>query len=126
MDAARLKEIPLFADLDDHELNVVATFGTEASWSSGAVMVREGDFAYELLVLSEGSAEVTRAGEHLADLGAGDFVGESGVIGKTTRNATVTAKDGVRAFCFTAFDVKRLRKLGDVAAKLDAAAAERA
>jgi CRP-like cAMP-binding protein len=125
MDKARLQQIPLFADLDDHDLNVVATFGTEASWTDGSVMVREGDFAYELLVISEGAAEVSRGGDHLADIGAGDFVGEAGVLGKTTRNATVTAKEHVRAFCFTAFDVKRLRKLGDVAAKLDAAAAER-
>ncbi len=125
MDKDRLKQIPLFSDLDDHDLGVVATFGTEASWSEGTAIVREGDFAYELIVLSEGEAEVSRSGESLATVGPGDFFGEAGVIGKTMRNATVTATSGVRAFCFTAFDVTRLRKLGNVQQKLDAAAAER-
>ena len=44
------------------------------------------------MAIEEGEAEVTRDGEHVADLGPGDFFGEMGLLEKTLRNATVTAK----------------------------------
>ena len=67
MDKARLKAIPLFANLDDHDLQVIATFANETSVSEGDVLVREGDFSYELMAIEEGTAEVRRGDEILAD-----------------------------------------------------------
>ena len=44
------------------------------------------------MAIEDGEAEVTRHGEHVANLGPGDFFGEMGLLEKTLRNATVTAK----------------------------------
>ena len=76
MDASRLKSIPLFEEVGDEELDQIAPFAQEVSVPEGQVLVREGDFSYELMAIEEGEAEVTRGGEHLADLGPGDFFGE--------------------------------------------------
>ncbi len=125
MDKARLKSIPLFANLDDHDLGVVATFATQESFSDGDVLVREGDYSYELLVIEEGTAQVSRGGEIVATLGPGDFFGEAGVLENSMRNATVVATSGMLAIALTTFDIKRLRNMPGVMEKIGAAARER-
>ncbi|MBD0281024.1 MAG: cyclic nucleotide-binding domain-containing protein [Thermoleophilaceae bacterium] len=92
MDPNRLKSIPLFTDISDDELTEIATFAQETSVEAGRDLVREGDFSYEFMVIEEGQAEVTREGAHVADLGPGDFFGEMGLLEKTLRSATVTAR----------------------------------
>ena len=54
--------------------------------------------------------EVSRDGEHVADLGTGDFFGEMGVLSKGQRNATVEAKTDMRLLTLSHWDVERLRK----------------
>jgi CRP-like cAMP-binding protein len=72
--------------------------------------VREGDFSYEFMAIEDGQAEVTRAGEHVADLGPGDFFGEMGLLEKTLRNATVTAKTSMRLITLTGWDLRRVER----------------
>ena len=110
MDASRLKSIPLFAEVGDEELSQIAPFATEVSVEEGRVLVREGDFSYELMAIEEGLVEVTRGGEHVADMGAGDFFGEVGLLERTLRNATVTARTPVRLITLTGWDLKRVER----------------
>ena len=110
MDATRLKSIPLFQDVPDEELAQIATFAQEVTVDSGRELVREGDFSYEFMAIEDGKAEVTRHGEHVADLGPGDFFGEMGLLEKTLRNATVTAKTPVRIVTLTGWDLKRIER----------------
>lgn len=110
LDASRLKSIPLFAEVGDEELSQIAPFANEVSVEEGKVLVREGDFSYELMAIEEGSVEVTRGGEHVADMGAGDFFGEVGLLERTLRNATVTAKTPVRLITLTGWDLKRVER----------------
>src|SRR6185436_2256526 len=95
-DASRLKSIPLFENVPEEEHGQIATFAQEVTVDQGRELVREGDFSYEFMTIEEGEAEVTREGEHVADLGPGDFFGEMGLLEKTLRNATVTAKTPMR------------------------------
>jgi CRP-like cAMP-binding protein len=74
-----LKKVPLFADLDDEELDEVGTKATDVNMKAGSVIMRE----------------VTREGEHVADIGPGGFAGEMALITRTHRNSTVTAKTDV-------------------------------
>jgi CRP/FNR family cyclic AMP-dependent transcriptional regulator len=108
LDAARLKSIPLFQDVPDEELRQIVTFAQEITVEEGRELVREGDFSYEFMTIEEGEAEVTRQGEHVADLGPGDFFGEMGLLEKTLRNATVTAKTPMRLVTLTGWDLKRM------------------
>ena len=110
MDASRLKSIPLFEEVGDEELAQIAPFATEVSVEEGRELVREGDFSYEFMAIEEGEAEVTRGGEHVANLGPGDFFGEMGLLERTLRNATVTAKTPVRLVTLTGWDLKRVER----------------
>ena len=110
MDASRLKSIPLFEEVGEEELAQIAPFATEVEVEAGRELVREGDFSYEFMAIEEGEAEVTRGGEHVADLGPGDFFGEMGLLERTLRNATVTAKTPVRLVTLTGWDLKRVER----------------
>ncbi len=110
MDASRLKSIPLFEEVGDEELAQIAPFATEESVDSGRELVREGDFSYEFMAIEEGEAEVTRGGEHVADLGPGDFFGEMGLLERTLRNATVTAKTPMRLVTLSGWDLRRVER----------------
>jgi CRP/FNR family transcriptional regulator, cyclic AMP receptor protein len=110
LDATRLKSIPLFEEVGDEELRQIAPFAQEVTVEEGKVLVREGDFSYEFMAIEDGQAEVTRAGEHVADLAPGDFFGEMGLLEKTLRNATVTAKTSMRLITLTGWDLRRVER----------------
>ena len=110
MDASRLKSIPIFEDVSDEELSQIAPFAQEILVEGGRELVREGDFSYEFMAIEEGEAEVTRGGEHVATLGPGDFFGEMGLLEKTLRNATVTAKTPMRLVTLTGWDLRRIER----------------
>jgi len=110
MDPEGLKAIPLFSSLSSEDLRLVAQFVSEVSVSPGKHLVDEGDYAYEFFMIQEGTAEVTRGGEQVAELGAGEFFGEIGLLEKKTRNASVVAKTPMRLVTLSHWDVTRLRK----------------
>ena len=110
MDFNRLKSISLFQTVPEEELREIAPFAQEVSVEAGRHLVREGDFSYELMAIEEGEAEVLRSGEHLADLGPGDFFGEHGLLERDKRNATVVAKTPMRLITLTGWDFKRMER----------------
>jgi CRP/FNR family transcriptional regulator, cyclic AMP receptor protein len=117
LDASRLRSIPLFEEVGEEELEQIAPFATEVSVEEGRELVREGDFSYEFMAIEDGEAEVTRAGEHVADLGPGDFFGEMGLLERTLRNATVTAKTPMRLVTLTGWDLRRVERAAPEAIK---------
>jgi CRP-like cAMP-binding protein len=110
VDPARLKKIPVFADVDDEELRHIANLMAEVSVPDGKELVREGDYSYDVLVIEEGTAKVEKSGDTVAELGPGDVVGEMGVLERAQRNATVIATSPMRLFTLTGWDIRRLRK----------------
>ncbi len=110
MDVARLKAIPLFAEVSDDELRTIAPFAEETSVAQGQALVKEGQFSYDFMAIEEGEAEVTREGQRVADLGPGDFFGEIGLLETELRTATVTAKSPMRLVTLTGWDMKRLER----------------
>jgi cAMP-dependent protein kinase regulator len=110
MDPARLKKIPVFADLNDEERDHVAALAAEVSVPQSKELVREGDYSYDVLAIEEGTASVDRHGEHVADLGPGDVFGEMGVLKREQRNATVVATSPMLLVTLTSWDIRRLRK----------------
>jgi CRP/FNR family transcriptional regulator, cyclic AMP receptor protein len=110
LDATQLKRIPLFADASDEELKQVAAFAQSKEVAEGEVVVSEGGYSRELLAIEEGTAEVTRDGEHVADLGPGDVFGEAGMLDDEMRSATVTARSRMKLISLGHFEVQRLKK----------------
>ena len=48
-----------------------------------------------MVIVVNGTLEVTRGDEHIADIGPGGFAGEMALITRAHRNSTVTAKTDV-------------------------------
>jgi cAMP-dependent protein kinase regulator len=115
MDPARLKKIPVFADLSDDEREHIAALAAEVSVPEGKELVREGDYSYDVLAIEEGTARVERDGGRLADLGPGDVVGEMGVLERSQRNATVVATSPMLLVTLTSWDIRRLAKTAPAA-----------
>jgi CRP-like cAMP-binding protein len=90
-----LRRVPLFADLDNSELEAVGRAATDLDLKAGSVLMRQGDLAHEMVVVVEGTLEVTRGGEFVADIGPGGFAGEMALLTHAPRNSTVTAKTDV-------------------------------
>ena len=115
MDPARLKKIPVFADLSDEELGHIAALAAEVSVPESKELVREGDYSYDVLAIEEGTARVERAGVMLAELGPGDVMGEMGVLERSQRNATVVATSPMLLVTLTSWDIRRLMKTAPAA-----------
>lgn len=110
MDVQGLSSIPLFSSLPDDALRKLAFWFSELSVSEGKHLVEEGDYAYDLFFIQEGTAEVEHNGQKVAELGPGEFFGEIGVLKNEQRNATVVAKTPMRLATLSHWDVSRLRK----------------
>jgi CRP-like cAMP-binding protein len=96
MDPADLKPLPLFGSLDKHSLDRLSRWVDDIDLPAGKHLVDQGAFAYEFFVIIDGEAEVLRDGEHLADLGPGDFFGEIALVETDRRTASVIAKTPIR------------------------------
>jgi CRP/FNR family transcriptional regulator, cyclic AMP receptor protein len=126
MDPSQLKRIPIFQDVPDEDLTVVTTFATTEEVPEGAAIVKEGDYANAFMAIEEGTARVTRNGEHVGDLGPGDIFGEVGLIEREKRTATVEATSRVRLIKIEHWELQRMKKkLPDVYEKIARLATER-
>jgi CRP/FNR family transcriptional regulator, cyclic AMP receptor protein len=126
LDAEALKSVPLFESMPENVREQFAVWINELEVSEGKHLVDEGDYSYDLFVIEDGSAEVLRDGDHVAELGPGDFFGEMGVLKGAQRAATVIAKSPMRLLTLSHWDVDRLRKRApEVLDQLEAAIEER-
>jgi cAMP-dependent protein kinase regulator len=126
MEPSQLQRIPLFANASDEELKKVAAFAESNEVADGTEVIGEGEFSRALMAIEDGTATVTRDGEHVADLGPGDVFGEAGMLDDSMRSATVTATSPLKLISMGHFEVKRLKKdAPDVYAKIEDLVAER-
>ena len=91
-----LRAVPLFADVDDHDLDVIGSAVTELSFEPGEVLIRAGSIAREMLIVLDGELSVLLGDTEIATIDAGGFAGEMGLLAHRPRNATVAAKTATR------------------------------
>jgi CRP-like cAMP-binding protein len=126
VNAEKLKSIPLFAGLSDRERADVARFADEVTVTAGKTLASEGEFAYEFFVIQQGTAEVSKDGRVLAQLGPDDFFGEIGLVEAERRTATVVAKSPMELIVIFGPNFRRLeRELPEIAAQIRKAIRER-
>ena len=101
MDASRLRSIPVLEGLSARQLEQLARTMDELDLAEGTSLTAQGRLGHELLILAAGTAEVTIDGEHVADLGPGDVVGELALLRGPERTATVVATSAVRVIAMT-------------------------
>src|SRR3954452_19876217 len=105
-----LNGVPLFEKLPDHVRERFAVWVSEIEVPEGQHLAEEGEYAYDLFIIKDGTAEVIQDGKTVAELGPGEFFGEMGVLEKARRNATVVAKTPMTLLTLTSWDVKRLEQ----------------
>jgi CRP-like cAMP-binding protein len=90
-----LAYVPLFSQCSKRELKLVAKLAKTRNVRTGTELLTEGEPGDSMYVILSGTASVVKGGRVLAELGAGDVVGELAVLSRMPRNATVrTTSDG--------------------------------
>jgi CRP-like cAMP-binding protein len=103
-----LKEVPLFSDLDNRELEQVAQSMKRRQFSAGQEIAREGESGVGFFVIEDGNAKVSVHGDERRRLGPGDYFGEIALIAQGARTATVTAESELTALGMTFWDFRPL------------------
>jgi CRP-like cAMP-binding protein len=110
VDAARLREIPLFSGFSDPELAAVAEVAGELEADAGEVLTAEGDFGHSFFAVEEGEADVLCGEERIAGLGPGDVFGEIALLSSGRRTASVVAVTAMRLITLFKRDLWRIEE----------------
>ena len=117
--AELLRRVPLFADLEENDLEAVASSLREVTFTAGQEVTTEGGGGVGFFVIQEGEATVTVQGESRGKLRRGDYFGEVALIARTDRTATITADSDLRCLGMTSWDFRPLVETnGTIAWKL--------
>jgi len=86
-----LARVPLFAELDEEQLQRVAAAFKERRFAAGETVIQQGSGAAAFFVIESGEATVLLDGRPQRTLSAGDYFGEMALIDAGTRTASVIA-----------------------------------
>jgi CRP-like cAMP-binding protein len=104
----RLSALPLFADLEDHQLDRLAAATTEFEAPAGQALIERGKPGSGIFVLELGLA-VVEAPEGRRELVPGDVFGERSLLGDDIeRTARVRAETDVRCLAIARAEVEQL------------------
>lgn len=117
VEASRLAAVPLFADLEDTDLTVIAAAAREVEVDDGHTLATQGDFGHALFAIESGTAEVSADGEKRGTLGPGDVFGEIAVLAAGHRTASVVATSPMRLIALFKRDVWALEQQSPQAAE---------
>ena len=94
---SELKQVPLFADLDNRQLKKLAARFRERVVGPGTKVTTEGAMSGAgFFVVASGEASVNVDGKDVTTLGPGDHFGEIALVSEAARTATVTATTELR------------------------------
>jgi CRP/FNR family transcriptional regulator, cyclic AMP receptor protein len=110
VDVERLRQLPLFEELDFHDLSMLTHHVGEVTLSEGQVLFEQGSIPYEMFMIEEGAAEVTVDGTPVGRIGAGDVVGEIALLRLQRRMATVRVTSPIRAVTLSAEDLQLIEE----------------
>ena len=104
----RLGALPLFADLDDAQLDRLAAATSEFDAPAGQALIERGKPGSGIFVLEEGQA-IVEAPEGRREIGPGDVFGERSLLGDDVeRTARVRAQTDVRCLAIARPEIERL------------------
>lgn len=91
-----LRNVPIFADLDDTQLDRIARLGSRKKYKKSNIIVLEKEMGAALFVIITGKVKVVRTDEDgreviLSIFGPGEFFGEMSLLDGLSRSATVVA-----------------------------------
>lgn len=89
---ARLLTLPMFKEADAKALRHLASAADEATITPGQTLILQGHHHHEGYVIESGTAAVVVDGNEIAEIPAGEMVGELGFFVRGPASATVQAK----------------------------------
>jgi CRP-like cAMP-binding protein len=104
----RLGALPLFADLDDAQLDRLAAATSEFEAPAGQALIERGKPGAGIFVLEQGEA-IVEAPEGRREIGPGDVFGERSLLSDDIeRTARVRAQTDVRCLAIARPEIERL------------------
>jgi CRP-like cAMP-binding protein len=103
-----LAEVPLFADLEPAELDLIAVVMNERTFAAGDVVTVEGRPADGFFVIAGGQADVSVQGQPVRTMSTGDSFGEIALLMGGERTATITAASELRCYGIAPADFRPL------------------
>lgn len=104
----RLRQVPLFTDLDEEGLRTLMQIANEFEAAPGHVLMERGQAGNGMFIIEEGSVRVEVAGGDSVVLGPGEFVGELSVLADTPRTARVSVEEEMRGLAIRRNDLDDL------------------
>ena len=103
-----MREVPLFHELDDAELEQVARLFKQRTFAPQETVAKEGSGGAAFYLIESGTATVTVGGQERSSLGPGDYFGEIALIDEGARSATITANEKLVTYGLTFWDFRPL------------------
>ncbi len=108
--AVPTRELPGLESLEESERHRILEVGRVVHIPGRWSPIHDHEPADEAYLVLEGTLRVDSDGDHVADIGAGDFAGEMGLVDRKLRNARVTTSGDVTALAFPREDFRALRQ----------------
>jgi CRP-like cAMP-binding protein len=91
-----LRNVPIFNELSDQELEKIAALGVRKKYKKGSIILLEEETGAALFVIITGKVKIVRMDDDgreviLSILGESDFFGEMAILDGLTRSASVVA-----------------------------------
>jgi CRP-like cAMP-binding protein len=103
-----LRNVPLFAGLDDDALAHIAAVAAEFECPPSYVLTERGHPGTGLFIIEEGTVSVHLPSGGFLDRGPGNFVGELALLTDTPRTARVSCTSQVRGLAISRADFAEL------------------
>lgn len=114
-DVKRIDELELFADCKRGELRRIAPLTTLIRVPKDQVLMREGGAPRQFIVVGGGTARLTRETEDgvttVADVGSGQFIGETALLSGTRLTTTATAATDLTVFVSSASEFRSILRI---------------
>jgi CRP-like cAMP-binding protein len=104
----QLKQVSLFADLDERDLESLVATLQEHTFEAGEHVTVEGKPGVGFFVIQSGEAVVEIGGRDVRTLSAGDYFGEIALLAQSSRTATITATMELRCYGLMPWELKPL------------------
>jgi voltage-gated potassium channel len=124
--ADRLAALPLFGELDSHDLRIIAARVREVAVVAGDVLMEQHAMPADVYILEVGDVEISRDGVVISTQGPGSVVGEIALVDPQRRTATVRATSDVLAIAIGIEDLQVIAEtMPEIGRDLQAIAAHR-
>ncbi|HTY09490.1 MAG TPA: Crp/Fnr family transcriptional regulator [Bacteroidota bacterium] len=108
-----LRNVPIFNELSDQELEKIAALGVRKKYKKGSIILLEEETGAALFVIISGKVKIVRMDDDgreviLSILGGSDFFGEMAILDGLTRSASVVATSKSELFMIHRRDFLKL------------------